>query len=579
MGVVDKLKNLVGSSDVETISSEGISDIPPPLEKQEGYSSREAERQDIQSKVRTEDRFAEIPPIEEEIPTEAPEVEIPTEAPPTEAPEVEIPTEPPVTESPKVEVPPMETPKVEVPPTPEVSIPSEAEEEEEEEEAKPKKKEKRLITKQEAVKGFVSGLLHGDYTGEISSEKEREYAVLGGHRGTTKEHLKSTIDTLEAEKFNLNLRIKENEKDIENARQIRDSYEKKMKGVPNPTKEQLELQKFYRKNLEDAETKREKLMGQLAYKDKEIAGKNTELLSYQEAVLKGRKLSSYRSAVGKKLKALGEGPELVTAGVYGRKTMTNQDWFGPKGFLDQPYKKSNVTGSVIQPIKTRMSNLNAMTRLTGQGVGTGLVDAVTTVRANKNISPFGVPGTVAGARKQFDYNIPAKKILPGDVTTNINRDILPSIFSPIRQVEAPTATLSPLQYKQVVQPDGTIINVPVQQRKSKPFAISLKRFSHKSSGPAKVVVKPVGSRLERGIASVGNLKPMDIDFGGRTNYELGLINSKKLNINGVVKKSESKTVEPEKENRKAKKNIPLVNLDSASVISKNLNKMLAKKKK
>jgi hypothetical protein len=135
-----------------------------------------------------------------------------------------------------------------------------------------------------------------------------------------------------------------------------------------------------------------------------------------------------------------------------------------------------------------------------------------------------------------------------------------------------------MEYKQVVQPDGTIINVPVQQRKSKPFSISLKRFSHKANGPAKVTVKPVGSRLERGIASVGNLKPMAIDLGGRTNYELGLLTPKKLNISGTIK-LESKDIEPKKENRKSKKNLPLVNLDSASVISKNLNKMLAKKKK
>jgi hypothetical protein len=572
MGVVDKLKNLMGNPDVETISSEGIADIPPPLEEETSYSNRESERQDIKSKMRDEDRFAEIPPMEEEIPTEVPDMEIPTEPMATETPEVEIPTKPSV-EPPKMEMPP--APQVDVSPPkaeiPKVELPSDQEVEE------PAKKKKRLMTKEEAVKGFISGLLHGE-TGAISSEKEREYAILGGHRGTTKENLKSTIDTLESEKFNLNSRLENIEQDIENARQIRDDYEKQLKGIQSPTKEQLELQKFYRKNLEDAENKREKLAIQISHKDKEIADKNRELLAYQEAVLKGRKIASPRSVIGKKLQSLGEGAETVSSGVYGGKSFGRGDWFGPKGFLTQPYKQANITSSVVQPVRTRLSNLDAITRSTGAIVGHGMVDAVTTVRANRNIAPFGVPGTVAGARKQFEYNIPAKKILPGDVTTNINRDILPSIFSPVRPVQVAAPALSPMEYKQVVQPDGTIINVPVQQRKSKPFSISLKRFSHKANGPAKVTVKPVGSRLERGIASVGNLKPMAIDLGGRTNYELGLLSPKKLNINGNIK-SESKEVEPKKESRKSKKNLPLVNLDSASVISKNLNKMLAKKKK
>jgi hypothetical protein len=132
------------------------------------------------------------------------------------------------------------------------------------------------------------------------------------------------------------------------------------------------------------------------------------------------------------------------------------------------------------------------------------------VKPNKNIAPMGAPGTIYGARQQFDYNIPAKRISLLEVSGtarggNINPDILPSLYN------SPKPTQSVMQYKQVIQPDGTVVNVPVQaqQRKSKLFTVSVNRYSKgvKINGVRANVVPKSGKndRLTRGIESVGNI--------------------------------------------------------------------------
>lgn len=352
------------------------------------------------------------------------------------------------------------------------------------------------------------------------------------------------------------------------------------------------------------------------------------MVEYQKILEAEKKRSSTRSQVGKKLRLLGEGAADVQSGVFGGR-MTKQDWFGKEGFLKYPYKQSTMTMNVTEPVKAKMSRLTDITSSTGKVVGAGAITAATTVKPNKNIAFMGAPGTVAGARQQFDYNIPARRISLLEVSGiskggNVNPDILPNLYDVPKQEQ-----ISPLQYKQVVQPDGTVVNVPVQQRAQKLFAVSVNRYPSgiKITGMRvnavskpfnKPVNKPVknSNRLVRGIESVGTVSNSGIaklKFGNETSnmnrlirgvenigsskiekvipdvklakkrFGLGLLNIKDVGlvVRDPTKKTDVINIEPIREYRKSKKNSSLVKLSlnlTGVKLSKNLNKFTLKNK-
>jgi len=460
---------------------------------------------------------------------------------------------------------------------------------------------------------------------------EVEYARKGGYIGEQKGTLQQKNATLEENNEELQKNIDGLKERIKNLTQRRDELERKN----NKTPEELVELRNIRIDINDAIKERDKHQERLD-KNKELIGKNNaNINAYDEAVSRGKRVSSTRSVVGKKLSAIGQNTkEEVLSGMYEGKM--NKDWFDPtKGFLAKPYMKST---SPIEPVRSKSANLNAYTRMTGQSVGRSMADAVTTVRANKNIAPLGVPGTVAGAKNQFDYAIPAKRIGLGDINTaNINRDILPSIYDvPKPQITQPVVEQ---QYKQVIQQDGTVVNVPVpiQQRKPKLVTISVNRFTHRSpnvsgksfvNGSSKfvisgknfggmgsnkaIVINPVSPMVSQksrpsyniegfgfskktvGKGSVKTLSKLNIGFDGlgpnrtiksatfreRPEIDLGLINVKRMGMkinksqNGNKLNSSNANIETMVEERKSKDTLPLVNINFSKKIGKKIDKIL-----
>ena len=284
----------------------------------------------------------------------------------------------------------------------------------------------------------------GGYLGATNKELEDENAKL-----TTENETLKTVDLV-----NANQKVQEEQTKRDAAYDLWDKE-------TNPTK-RAQYYKDYKNHDDELERRkkaRDNILKKIKANNDQIDKNRAKQVEYQRVLRDEKKRSSTRSQVGKKLQLLGEGAADVQSGVFSGR-MTKQDWFGEKGFLKAPYKQSTMVSNVTEPVKAKMSRLTDLTTSTGKIVGAGAITAATTVKPNKNIAFMGAPGTVAGARQQFDYNIPARKISLLEVSGiskggNVNPDILPSLYDVPKQQE-----VSPLQYKQVVQPDGTVVNVP-----------------------------------------------------------------------------------------------------------------------
>jgi len=472
-------------------------------------------------------------------------------------------------------------------------------------------KSKQLITKEEAGKNLIGGI----FRGESGGGSDLEYARKGGYKGDSKEILEFEIASFKIRNEQIRESIKRKNDEIDEKITIRDNKRKEANNTQNVAlRAQLNSEiKTLNDEIALATKQRDDLANRIVNNEGEIRKRKALGIQYDESVRIGKRMpSERRSAFKKGLQNLGEGASDIQSGVYNARVGKN-DWFGPKGFLSAPYKQSYMTRNVVEDVKPRMGNLNSITRSTGNIVGQGTINAATTVRASKLIAPLGVPGTVAGARQQFDYGIPVKKIslleASGITRQNVNQDILPNLYESPRQLPV-------TQYKQIIQPDGSVVNVPVptQQRRSKLFTVSVNRYPHiasksnavKSSKPIDHVnmiargIKSVGSgnkftrdakninldvkniksvdtafkitQLSRGIESIGSIKPISIvSLKTRKIINIGFpSNDVKVNVTSgpvIV------------DYRKAKKSSSLVNIGlDGIVLNKNLKKFVLKHK-
>jgi hypothetical protein len=511
---------------------------------------------------------------------------------------------------------------------------------------------KRLPTGAELKDSGKKGILEGE-SEEKSKEKktddggttptinakERDYAIMGGYKGSSREQLVADNDSLRKENVKLKDDISKIDDDLAVAITLSRQYKSETLKLKDPsyntTNARATQQRLLDADVDRLEKKKAKLEERINANNRAIRDNNIKISEYDEAVIKGRKIASPRSQIGKKLQKLGEGAEMVSSGVYGGKSFGKGDWFGKQGFLSQPFKQENILKSPLEPVKTSSRSLDNITRSTGGSVARSMID-VTRVRPNKSIAPMGAPGTIYGARQQFDYSIPARKIslldASGMTRANINRDILPNLYDTPKTPQIPMQ-----QYKEVVQEDGSVIQVPVpaQARKSKIFTVSVNRYTKgvKITGMRvgteskvnnriergvksvdtgnmlrnietyKPVSKPVKSsnQISRGVKSVGTVKltsKLNIDIGGlgqkrtikpmvigkRPDIDLGLVNVKNLGIK--LNRKNYHEQEPvieigHVEDRKAKKDSPLVKMGltlTGVKLNQNLKKLVSKTK-
>lgn len=537
---------------------------------------------------------------EDYMPLKIPQEERPYDVPPVKPdaskPEVEIPK----TEAPKAEVPKTDIPPTATPETPKATV-------------------EPLVT--ETKKEKISGKSRWDtfrenITGSDGSVTEMEYARRGGYdKGESKAEILEEIESLKKKNEAILNKIKEVDEEILQAKkekqELKDQLRQHKAGSTQRMNIDSEITRIDREIVR-LENRRTALVDSYEVNLESIRKYRILIVKFDQYVEIGRgRPSAQRKALGKKLQALGEGADTVSSGVYGGKSFGKGDWFGPKGFLSQPFKQANITKSAVEPVRVATKNLDAVTRSTGGSVARSMID-VTQVKPNRNIAPLGVPGTVAGAKQRFDYDIPAKKITPGDVTTNINRDIMPSIFTPPKQIQAPA------QVQQVMQQDGTIMEVPVQQRKQKFFTVSVNRFTNKgknaagirkidaanivtgvdkfkpfksvkveSHGDTYCGTKKVGkidacvkmAKMNIGLEDIGQSRSLKtVTIGKRPQVELGIRGAKStgFTIDGNGSSNVIETVKTE--DRKSKISTPKVNMKAALEISGNMSKFLLKKK-
>lgn len=489
-----------------------------------------------------------------------------------------------------------EVPKVDIPSTPDVSKIKEATVEKE----KPPKKSKWDIFK-ENIKGTDDSI------------NEMEYARRGGYtEGMTKAEILAEIESLKKRNEATLAKIKALDDELVQAKKDKQDLKDQLKQYRAGSTERLNIDtELTRLDREITKLENRRIILVSSYDETVVSIKKYRmlLLRYDQYVEIGKsKPSAQRKAIGQKLQNIAAGSQDVQF-MDTSARLVKSDWFGAKGFMKQPFKQDNITKSAVEPVKVATRNLDAVTRSTGGSVARSMID-VTKVSPSRNIAPLGVPGTVAGAKQRFEYDIPAKRITPADVTTNINRDLMPSIFSPPKQMQAP------VQVQQVMQQDGTVIEVPVQQRKRKLFTISVNRFGNGKigdNGVRKVNVGSVVTGVEKFrpfkiikldnkdqyacINKVGrtescysptnlNISPSDvgqsrslkaITIGQRPQIELGLRTPKTTGFT-IGSNGSSNVIDTVKTDRKSKMSAPKVNMKAALKISGNINKFLLKKK-
>lgn len=520
-------------------------------------------------------------------------------------------------DKPEVETPKAEIPKTEVPPTVTPKAPTATVEpvintggEKEQTGSK-----ESISVAEEKKKKSTWDIFKENISGTDGSVNEMEYARRGGYTdGLSKAEILAEIEALKKKNEVILGRIKELDSEWNQAKKDKRDAQEQLKQFSIGSKERTDLNAEI-KRLENEiirlENRRTILVS--SYDENIISIKKYRMLilKYDQYVEIGRsKPSAQRKAIGAKLQNIAAGSQDVQF-MDKSARLAKSDWFGEKGFLKQPFKQKNITSSAVEPVKVATRNLDAVTKSTGGSVARSMID-VTKVSPNKNIAPLGVPGTVGGAKQRFEYSIPAKKITPADVTTNINRDIMPSIFSPPRQMQAP------VQLQQVVQADGTLAEVPIQQRKAKLFTVSVNRYNAKTSkgngirrfdtgnivtgvdrfkpfkatsigskGDMYCGTKKVGKidtctkmvRLNIGLSDIGQSRSLKtVSIGKRPHIDLGLRSPKNtgFTIDGAGSSNIIDTVQSE--DRKSKMSSPKVNMKAALKISGNINKFLLKKK-
>lgn len=324
---------------------------------------------------------------------------------------------------------------------------------------------------------FVNNLRYGDKS-PSSSAKDREYAVVAGFYGPSREDLVDSTNNLSQRNIYLKDQITRIEEEIKELKSEKAQLKKDGKAYAEITRE---INK-----LEDRKTTYEAEINKNISTIQQNARHSAE---YEDAVRRGKSKLAMRNQVGKKLQNMSLGAGEVSSGVY-EKTKVNRDWFGPKGFMSQPYKQANLTQNPVEPVKTKLRNLDSITQNTGSSIGRGMLYGAI-AKPNRNIAPLGVPGggnlsntniatlgvsgTVGGSRNKFDLTIPSRKLNTAEFATPFHRDFRPDMSSPNVSVQTQ-------QYRQVVQADGSVVNVPVdaQYRESKAM-IALVRRGTKSS--------------------------------------------------------------------------------------------------
>lgn len=354
----------------------------------------------------------------------------------------------------------------------------------------PSKTTKWLKEKWEIGKGNILGTPAGDI----------DYAIRGGYTGASKESLEEDIRSLHGNTETLKKQLADLNEQIREEMLKRDKARERWESFRGSAKEKSELRDIvndYDRDIRSLEKKRDAIIERIRENNEMVSKRRKAIDDYERAKIKGKQLGGFTTKYGKKLQALGEGASTVTSGLYAGKMGTG-DWFGSKGFMKYPFVDKNVRQNVVSA--PGLQNLSYITRSTGSKVGRDLAEGITTIRADKRIEPMGMPGTVYGARAKFDYGIPARRISLLDAAGGTLRK---DIFA----AQQPASQEVPQQYKQVIQPDGSIVNVPVTavaHYRTPKSMITLVKRGVKSS------VKPVqySGMLKRGMNNVGSFKPV-----------------------------------------------------------------------
>ena len=499
----------------------------------------------------------------------------------------------------------------------------------------------KLVQKTKNIKVKSTDDLLGNAVGNIKGETapvgagtDANYAdaIKGGYSGPSRTSLDADIKSYNDTNISLQDQIEKIDKQIDKKNAQKEKITKLRDATKDPTLRAQYTSELsgIQQEIKLLDTQRQRLVDKVDANKEEIRKKKDKIDEYNKAVMAGKKTDSFKSKVREEMRDFSKRGMGLNSGVFSAGIDSKKDWFGKQGFLSQPFKQENITRSAVEPVKVSTRNLDYITRATGGSVGRSMIDVIP-VKPNKNIAPMGAPGTIYGARQQFDYNIPVKRISLLEVSGvskggNVNPDILPSLYDVPKQAQLPEP-----QYKQVIQPDGTVTNVPVpvQQRKSKLFTVSVNRYPSgiritgmRVHAVGKPVVKPVtskpvknDSRLVRGIESVGTVSNSGIaklNFGSKSSnmnklihsvegvgsskvekvipdvklakkrFGLGMLNIKDsgLTVRDPTKKTEI-IIEPIREYRKSKKDSSLVKMGlniTGVNLNKNLNKLTRKNK-
>jgi len=435
---------------------------------------------------------------------------------------------------------------------------------------------------------------------------EMEYARKGGYFGQDKNVLQSDIDSLRDENRKYHQIISDSESMLASYRDRRDRILDKKDKKPSD----YDALNDIRQKIKEEEARKKYAEDRIRINESNIENIKGKISRYEQAIEAGKlKQSKEPSRVRKTLHEIGTETSKIKSGT---ENIGKQDWFGPKGFLKAPYKQSAITSNIVEPVRGGSSKLGSYTRMTGQSVKGGIGEALTTIRSNKIISPMGVPGTVAGSKQQFDQRIPLRTIPLSSLNkSNVNPAILPSIYDVKPQIQ-----VAPVEYKQVIQPDGSIINVPIsvqpQRRDSKIIKVSANRYNlsgrnlnistprHKIS----LVTSPSISKIKceprknyivsHGFSGVSDIETVNkvfeinlgsprtikaITIGDRPEISLGLISADQTGTKLHLPNEKDNSIIEKSKYRKPKKNSALVNLDISSRIVNNVNKITSIKKK
>jgi len=450
-----------------------------------------------------------------------------------------------------------------------------------------------------------------------------DYAYRGGFTHGSKEEINADIEAARSNNISLKSDLDNAITKLNDAIVERD-FAMEQYNAATDKKEKAQLlddYNFKERYVLKLTKEKEAIERKIATNNSNIITGRAHLAAYERIVQAEKDKVSAKSKIGKKLENLGKGAETVTSGLYDPKSGfgAGKDWFGPKGFLKAPYKEEAMKRNPVNaPTLYKLGNITQATGSTAARIGLGEMQAV---HGSKLIAPMGVGGTVAGSRNRFDLSINPKRITLKDVAgfnrprapvqqytqvtqadgsvinvpvpapahyrkpkapvSMVSRLVKSSVTKPLshnsalergvksvgtfRPMEFTNATM--IQFKQVSKP----VKVNPQQRQSKPFTISLNRFTN---GSNIITTSPIKKNMfASGIESVGSIKGVKVIPQARTNFDLGLI--KTINIG---EKKEPKVIDVTKAYRTSKNNSAYVNMNSILNVGKNMKKLMKKTK-